>query len=240
MEQRRRGDDVTAALAELNRPRWRHLVGIATEAEAPASAMDAALAADIAYRLEQAREWPCACASGGCREAVLCDSCLIVTSLDAAAEHAAQGNWRAAHRAVLRAATRDWRLEGLRDDLGRRAWAAVLEVDAPAYESMEVIAMVEHEVEEPARLAEGSGPIVMAEVATGERHQDPDVLYDCGKTYAQHKEIALDRVLREQELIPVEPFRDARGEPYLGQGTCRGCHSTFTWPLPERDHREVP
>lgn len=166
---------------------------------------DATLRGEIEFWLRETFTWSCSCRG---REMFLCDRCLILTSLEAAAAAVRGQDWPTAHRATRRAAGIDGRLAPLRDELEERAFAP--------YECMEV--------------AMGSGPVRV------ERHQDPGVLYSCGRTAAEHREIVLDVIRRECEFEIIQPLHAEELGVHLGLANCPGCGSTFSWPLP--GHRE--
>jgi hypothetical protein len=67
------------------------------------------------------------------------------------------------------------------------------------------------------------------------RTQDPDVIYSCGRTYRRHKELVADAFIRGCEFDVIAPLHDDERGVHLGQATCAGCHSTFTWELAGHD-----
>lgn len=80
----------------------------------------------------------------------------------------------------------------------------------------------------PGSFAQGSGLM--------RRVQDPSVMYSCGRTYAEHRAIAADAIRRHAEFDVIAPQHCDELQVHLGQCTCPGCGSTFSWPLP--GHRE--
>lgn len=172
---------------------------------------DATLDREISYWLSESFGWPCeAGRNRGPRRMCRCSACQIHTSLESMAAAARVQDWTTAHRLILRASRIEGRLDPLRDEIEERAFAP--------YEEVTV-------------MAEGSGPVRIVE-----RAQDPEVMYECGKTYREHKEICADVIRRECEFDVIEPIHSDELEVHLGQGTCPGCKSTFCWPLP--GHRE--
>lgn len=169
---------------------------------------DAELQNEVHFWLAEAHSWPCTCRGA---EMLLCDRCLIHSSLEAAAGHVRAGDWSAAHRAVRRAAGIDGRLVALRDELEERVLSP--------YEQVEIA------IAPP--MAEGSGPLVLPD-----RHQDPGVTYPCGLTYREHKELLSDVILREEGISlaqwdDVGPLGDKEGHGHLVRHL--GCRSTFVY-----------
>jgi hypothetical protein len=71
------------------------------------------------------------------------------------------------------------------------------------------------------------------------RTQDQDVVYTCGRTYRTHKQIAADVIRRNCEMDVIAPLHDDEHGIHLGQCTCPGCGSTFTYPLSGHNPRPV-
>jgi hypothetical protein len=210
---------------------------------------DATLRGELEYWLCETHSWPCSCQSLSApvqyAPVVLCDHCQIHTSLDAAAAHARHDEWPAAHRAILSAARIEGRLDSLRDAIGLLANPE----DAAPYEELEVTAMGTGPMRLPGPReaeprAEATRDIEEAladlketadAVQEDERHPDPDDLYPCGLTWAQHREICDDVIRREEEMVKAGQFYDEKKGVQWQMGThSPGCHSTFCWPLHDR------
>jgi hypothetical protein len=186
---------------------------------------NATLRGELEYWIGEAVFWPCRCQriSSPVHHApiFLCDSCRIQTSLEAAAAHADQDDWPAAHRAILSAARIDGRLDSLRDAIGVLAFPE----EAAPYEELDVTSM-------------GTGPMrapgPREKRQPREREQDPNAMYSCGLTHAEHREICADVIRREAEMEKVGQFWDEFRGVQWQMGTHNGCGSTFSWPLPDR------
>lgn len=80
-------------------------------------------------------------------------------------------------------------------------------------------------------------PYQSLEVAMA-RRQDEGVMYECGLSYAAHREIVRDAIRREGEMRREGQYHDEDSGVHLQLYTHPGCWSTFAAPLPE--HRPDP